>query len=152
MRPHACGDQGFASVLILSAITRELALDDLLSAMLAPLVLSSQELLIKTLTFSHLAWFMLRDISTIKDSRVLVWMFKKLERAVNSSIGSVLWSSALVHDMVIIASEAVLERRSTCFRVWCLVGMGIGIVFLQWLTLALGVFAEEVLLQLEVLN
>ena len=289
LRLPACGDQGFASLLISTATTRELALDDLLLAMLAPLVLSSQELLIKTLTSSHLAWFMVSDISSIKDSRVvessnwsecLVRMPKKLERAVNRGIGSVLWLSALVHGMaanalenrscvtgciwdllgsrnifvagrrwglkglkfsyvevlqleVVVAHSLVVwtlpgskiviralgkvrrwvgkcsgdftqlyrfhvivdqikilrslrggEGPSPLFRtlchgfvdkrfvvsdiegvakqfvrhsphasmVWWLVGMGIGIVLLQWLTLALGVFAEEVLMQLVVLN
>ena len=79
--------------------------------------LRSQGLLIKALTSSHLAWYMVSDISMIKDSWVvessnwsecLVKMPKMLERAVNRGIGSVLWLSALVHGMV----TKALENRS----------------------------------------
>ena len=79
--------------------------------------LRSQGLLIKALTYSHLAWYMVSDISMIKDSWVvessnwsecLVKMPKMLERAVNRGIGSVLWLSALVHGMV----TKALENRS----------------------------------------
>ena len=117
-----------ASLLISTATTRELALNDLLLAMPAPLVFSSQELLIKALTSSHLAWFMVSDISMIKDSRVvessnwsecLVRMPKMLERAVNRGIGSVLWLSALVHGM---ATNALENRSRVIGCIWDLLG------------------------------
>ena len=49
-------------------------------------------------------------------------------------------------------AELFVRHGPLASWVWWLVGMGIGIVPLLWLTLALGVFAEEVLMQLVVLN
>ena len=128
LRLSACGDQGVALLLTSSATTRELALDDLLAAMLAPLVPSSQESLIKALTSFHMAWFVVSDLSTIKDSQIvegfnwfeyLVRMFKKLERAVNRGIGSALWSAALVHGM---ALKSLENRSSAPACKWGLLG------------------------------
>ena len=128
LRLSTCGDQGVALLLTSSATTRELALDDLLAAMLAPLVPSSQESLIKAWTSFHMAWFVVSDLSTIKDSQIvegfdwfeyLVRIFKKLERAVNRGIGSALWSAALVRGM---ALKALENRSSAPVCNWGLVG------------------------------
>ena len=47
------------------------ALDDLLTAMFAPSVASSQESLIKAWTSFHRAWFVVSDLSMIKDSQIM---------------------------------------------------------------------------------
>ena len=118
LRPSTCGDQGVALLLTSLATTRELALGDLLAAMSAPLVSSSQESLIEAWTSFHMAWFVVSDLSMIKESQIvegfdwfeyLVRIFRKLEKAVNRGIGSALWSAALVCGMAFKA----LENRSS---------------------------------------
>ena len=118
LRLSTCGDRGVALLSTSSATTRELALDDLLTAMSAPLVASSQESLIKAWTSFHMAWFVVSDLSMIKDSQIvegsdwleyLVRTFRKLKRAVNRGIGPALWSAALVLGMAFKA----LENRSS---------------------------------------
>ena len=101
---------------------------DLLAAMLAPFVPSLWESLIKAGTSFHMAWFVVSDRSTFRDSQILegldwfeylVRIFKKLKRAMNRGIVLALWSAALVRGL---AYKALENRSSAPGCNWGLVG------------------------------
>ena len=108
LRLSTRGDQDVAVLLTSSATTWELALYDLLAAMLASFVPSSRESLNKAGTSFHMAWFVVSDRSTFKDSQILkgldwleyfVRIFGTLKRAINRGIVFALWSAALVRGL-----------------------------------------------------
>ena len=128
LRLSTCGDQDVALLLTSSAATWELALYDLLAAMLAPFVPISRESLSKAGTSFHMAWFVVSDRSTFKDSQILkgldwfeylVRIFETLKRAINRGIVLALWSAALVRGL---AYKALENRSSAPVCNWGLVG------------------------------